>query len=570
MNTPSFRLLLLCLLVGHWVLAQPPAAFDRTLPSYVTQLYQLALGTDLVVAVGGKNQCTHPLVMAFDKATGQTRWTQGHDYNGYGWNLSAAVHPDGTVLAAGISRYADDVAGGNMALLTYWAADGTPLAARYRDLDDDVPTHNSQVAIAANGDVVWLLDNRLLWLDAVGNTLDSASVSFAGQWLVADAVGNVAVCATDGRVQIFMPNHAAVPSVTVADATITSARMAGGYLWLASGTALYQANPVTAALVATHAVPLPSASGYLLADAPDELVLWGDTHILRLALQPTPTWTSTLTHGIQHRQHHALHADADSYYLLGHDRRGNGIPATYSAGFAFVQRQPLGTPPRIGTDLRIESVETQLESATAFYNPLGYYWSLGIRYEHLITVRNAGLDTLYDSYNLLSDRLDGFNCVDIRIYTTQSGVLAPGESQLVRIERTDRRSSSSPFPASIPVSFSTCFFVTLPDGALDADPLNDYRCTAYSGIIAVTDTDAPESVAPPTLFPNPTDGLLHIQGGTASWTSAQLHDITGQRIGTFPLHPDGTLDLRHLPPGVYVCTLIGGQQRHTLRIVVSR
>lgn len=56
-----------------------------------------------------------------------------------------------------------------------------------------------------------------------------------------------------------------------------------------------------------------------------------------------------------------------------------------------------------------------------------------------------------------------------------------------------------------------------------------------------------------SIFPNPTDGVLYISH-KANFSSASVHDTNGRLLQNFDLH-SGTIDITHLPSGIYLLSL---------------
>lgn len=58
-----------------------------------------------------------------------------------------------------------------------------------------------------------------------------------------------------------------------------------------------------------------------------------------------------------------------------------------------------------------------------------------------------------------------------------------------------------------------------------------------------------------TVFPNPTNGLLVINGSTGKEITAQIKDLTGNTIFSKNLNANNTIDLTGLPKGLYILGL---------------
>jgi hypothetical protein len=69
------------------------------------------------------------------------------------------------------------------------------------------------------------------------------------------------------------------------------------------------------------------------------------------------------------------------------------------------------------------------------------------------------------------------------------------------------------------------------------------------------------------VYPNPAHGVVHIdgpRGGRRPWV-AQLYTVTGQPVSSEEVYGDSfSMDIRYLPPGVYILHLIDGMGRTIL------
>lgn len=79
-----------------------------------------------------------------------------------------------------------------------------------------------------------------------------------------------------------------------------------------------------------------------------------------------------------------------------------------------------------------------------------------------------------------------------------------------------------------------------------------------------TPTRVRELAQRPTIYPNPTDGLLHI-GESSGYTRYQVLDLLGQTVQDGPV--SGSIQLGELPPGLYMfCLSSPGKSPYRLRI----
>lgn len=98
-------------------------------------------------------------------------------------------------------------------------------------------------------------------------------------------------------------------------------------------------------------------------------------------------------------------------------------------------------------------------------------------------------------------------------------------------------------------------------------------CTETSDTITVTGVGIGNTFEANSLkvYPNPTNGLLHIELSNASATNISMYSISGEQVNIVPeAQSNGCrVDLSQLASGVYVLRIATAQQSHTLRVVVE-
>lgn len=82
-----------------------------------------------------------------------------------------------------------------------------------------------------------------------------------------------------------------------------------------------------------------------------------------------------------------------------------------------------------------------------------------------------------------------------------------------------------------------------------------------SQLLATTQND----MAVVSVYPNPTDGILHVK---ADFSTATIHDINGRTLQHFNLG-NGSIDITHLPNGVYLLSLQTEHQPAITRKIIK-
>lgn len=71
-----------------------------------------------------------------------------------------------------------------------------------------------------------------------------------------------------------------------------------------------------------------------------------------------------------------------------------------------------------------------------------------------------------------------------------------------------------------------------------------------------------------SISPNPSQGRLKIDSQGLSWTALTVWDLQGKRMGQW--EPSTSIDLSHLPPGIYFAEISDGSVVQRERLVLSR
>lgn len=97
----------------------------------------------------------------------------------------------------------------------------------------------------------------------------------------------------------------------------------------------------------------------------------------------------------------------------------------------------------------------------------------------------------------------------------------------------------------------------------DADGTDSLTTLTGRAVTTSVESDTPEAFS---IAPNPTTGLLHL-GSVDGVTSMQLVSQHGS-VSELPVHT--TIDLGHMPTGVYTLRMVGNQSVHVTRVVLTR
>lgn len=104
------------------------------------------------------------------------------------------------------------------------------------------------------------------------------------------------------------------------------------------------------------------------------------------------------------------------------------------------------------------------------------------------------------------------------------------------------------------------------------DSLAPFIHVEYSSSAIQENQRAPTEQARFSLAPNPTrSAFVTADHNTAASARLTLRDVVGRTVNSFHLGPSGRtrLDLRGLPPGVYLATLEAGTQSLTRKLVIT-
>lgn len=104
----------------------------------------------------------------------------------------------------------------------------------------------------------------------------------------------------------------------------------------------------------------------------------------------------------------------------------------------------------------------------------------------------------------------------------------------------------------------------------------DYGCQSMSGVITITSVEDINTLTDIALFPNPSTGIVNVKGWTITGGSSiilVLFDGTGRMVFDTSLPVNGqfseSIDLSHLPKGLYTLQLKQGQQVHSERLILQ-
>jgi hypothetical protein len=120
---------------------------------------------------------------------------------------------------------------------------------------------------------------------------------------------------------------------------------------------------------------------------------------------------------------------------------------------------------------------------------------------------------------------------------------------------------------------TTGLFENVSDGSYYIDLMDDNGCEFTSSEIAVVGTSSLIAESGIKVFPNPSDGLVHIYCTKLPEEDMQVSilDVSGQNVQTFPLKDkQQTIDLSGLPAGVYWLRLADTRRAEAIKLVLTR
>ncbi|MFK7971067.1 MAG: choice-of-anchor J domain-containing protein [Bacteroidia bacterium] len=214
-------------------------------------------------------------------------------------------------------------------------------------------------------------------------------------------------------------------------------------------------------------------------------------------------------------------------------------------------------------DVRFAEVDAQDVGVSELIRPSG-----GLRFDSLkvtFAIRNYGSDTV----NLENVRL-GFRDNN---QTIAEDTLVIFNDNKIRLAPNDTAHVSHPVrwnPDSDSAAFDLWAWTKLGNDAFSG---NDTLYRRVGVGVDVTSIDEGSSFANLTAFPNPSNGLIYIQGSLETAATLHVFDATGRNLIAPRAIPAGAItekvDLQHIPAGIYFISLQNAKgDRFTKRMLI--
>jgi trimeric autotransporter adhesin len=150
-------------------------------------------------------------------------------------------------------------------------------------------------------------------------------------------------------------------------------------------------------------------------------------------------------------------------------------------------------------------------------------------------------------------------------------------SETSELSVTDIFESYQWFYNGLAIDGATASFIFAFDlGNYSVQVTTDYGCQSMSGVLTITSVEDVDTLSDIGLFPNPSTGVVNVSGWTISGGSSiilVLFDGTGRMVYDTRLSVNGqfseSIDLSHLPKGLYTLQLKQGHQVHSERLILQ-
>ena len=579
----SFGMFLSCCL--SFAYGQEPPSYERYVDNYFGNFHRglelLPDGSTLLSGVYDNGSYRYPLLTRLD-SNANLLWQQSYSKATATWHPRfVGVRDDSELLFVGENGYDCDVEslagfrllrvdGQTGALLdtirnfqpAEYYAPGTPVDSLVRELRRPlamVYDAQRERLLLAKGKLFFTWESAVPWPDSVQLLSLHWPAGYTSQ--VALLHPDTLVL-SNGRALCRASITAAVPdTLTVLPAEIDHFTLVEKTAYVLAGGELYRCATNGAApelLGSTDATRLTSSSGALVLyqEFPDDLS-WQTFDVSQSTFGPLRQPPPEVLF---------MSVSDGRYTLIGEQ---DPQPLDNLGGFRFLQQGP--ATDTILLPSRQDISLLAIEADTLFFRgwqvhhpPLGAFDSLR-RFSASITMNigNFGLDTLR-SFVFSTDTSSGFCGGFFPETDTLEVNIPPGTNQSVQF--TYERLLPNYPNLSPPSRFR--IFVALPNGDLDANPVDNYRMVALIASL-------PEAPAVPRIdiAPNPTMDRWQLSWEAAAFAEYRLTDAYGRvvRRGLLPSAANEfTLPAADLPAGVYLLQLSDRSGRVLTRKLVKQ
>jgi hypothetical protein len=210
----------------------------------------------------------------------------------------------------------------------------------------------------------------------------------------------------------------------------------------------------------------------------------------------------------------------------------------------------------------LELVDFEISNTAVYYEDCPDFGPLfeGITFDTQITLRNNGKDTIH-SFGLQSDRVGGFNCGRHYFYYYYDELtIEPGQTKVINI------GNSADFPYHIDhiKPYKLCYQVVAPNARLENNTENNLLCKTFD----FNSVPEPAAHLGWMVYPNPANHHISLEAPIKGPFHYQIFSIEGRLIhsGEY-VDRNLTLDISHLPIGIYILRLQQGEGMELRKIV---
>lgn len=548
----------------------PNFFFAQSLFEYVPfephATYQdVAINDGLTVAVGKQESCMMPLMTLFD-GQGDSLWSITPYECGFCYLHEVAFESDGSILASGNFRQADDVGSpeDGYAIVRVDTAGQVLNFRRFafqNGFDDPV-----RFSTLANGNITLSTGRRMLILDANMDSLATLDFDPLSDYPVIDqqlALDEATVLFNIGSQGYLMDGQGVLlDSFDLEDAPTSNFLLGPSedfvHYSTASGFKLLH--------IASGNVNSESGAGFkgITLDGA-QLVAFDDRNIYRRT--GIGVWDSVWTSGLELEIQNLKWKEERFVYTLEGPAE-SALSFTYQRS-VLGSRQHLSVPPAYkDADVVIGDIvlDSLILGNTIVDHPLTYF---SVQHFFNVEVVNAGPDTLHEVL-IATPRLNGFNCGELRIIKSFHGLsLPPGASYEAPVQLNNTYGSNSPFVFDI--AYNICFFALGPNHQQDAFFEDNQSCQQVQ---IVNTENRPGTRVDFTIAPNPVSHVLHLQWkGKVRDDRVQLHLINAQGQQVLQQLADSSgnteINVSGLPAGVYWLTAQGEGFRTVKKVIIQ-
>jgi len=550
-------------------------SFGQAPFSYATQekfigFSAIAAQGDTILLAGRSRSCHVPYLEWWEGSSGTKLAFNLYPTSRYGSYTDVQIDSSGKVWAAGFLVQADDVPDMPSSVLSVFGADRS-LLKRYKRRDDAAATFPIGVYPTSGGEAIWRTGSKIYQLAADGTLTDSLAFD-APIELLQLAPGGQLLVKLAGRDSVEFRNlDGEAVGLLTATPGIKALLCTGSNAYWLTDSLVHGQN------IETNQSATAPTNGREF----NRLASYGQSALLyQEATDSTELTSFSLNSGelttigqwkAKDRSLSELVPQAGLFYAVGSNSFA-GPDAFYDIRNGFAQAFLSPEAATLGTDLSVESVELSLDSVYLSYNTMPESYLLIIAISATINVQNRGTADFEGDFVLASNRTDGFNCTEKRLYTLRSGQIEAGGSEVFQLSINEQGffAGAPPEQVDYDTEVLRCFFTGAPEGLLDPNPSNNGSCASLEVGGSIVSTRTVQTGPYIRIYPNPARSELTVAFPGLEVQQIQLLDGRGRSLLTAPAagSSEKRLDVSSLPAGFYWLSLqtSGGRLARKLAI----